>query len=537
VTARQREERNKADESWNLRVPIKAGPRALTVTFTNRTSALDETTRLPFQRPYPAGVNIPETRKGVHLRSVEIAGPYNVTGPGDTPSRQRIFVCRPTNVSNVPNVPNASNDQCAKRILTSLARRAYRRPVTDADVAPLMAFYRDGSRSVRLQADQKDQSGSEAFEQGIQRAVRRLLVSPEFLLRVERDPARAAPGTPYRISDVELASRLSFFLWSSIPDDELLTVAERGQLRDPAVLGAQVRRMIEDRRADAFVTNFAGQWLFLRNLQAVVPVQNIFPDFDDTLRQAFRRETELFFDSIVRENRSVLDLLRADYTFLNERLARHYGIPNVKGSHFRRVALGPESARSGILGQGSILTVTSYPDRTSPVVRGKWILENLLGTPPPPPIPNVGDLKPTKGDGVVLSMRERMEQHRRNPVCASCHAMMDPLGLSLENFDAVGRWRTLGESSTSIDASGVFPDGSKFQGAAGLKQMLLRSERFVPTVTEKLLTYALGRGLEHYDAPAVRTIVRNAARDDYRFSSLITGIVQSAPFTMRRVAE
>jgi len=526
VTARQREERNKADESWNVRVPIKAGPRALTVTFTNSTSALDETTRLPFQRPYPAGVNIPETRKGVHLRSVEIAGPYNVTGPGDTPSRRRIFICHPSNVSNGSNgsnVSNGPNDQCAQRILSALARRAYRRPVTDADVAPLMAFYRDAANA--------------GFEERIQRAVRRLLVSPEFLLRVERDPAKAAAGTPYRISDVELASRLSFFLWSSIPDDELLMAAERGRLRDPAVLGAQVQRMLADRRADAFVTNFAGQWLFLRNLQAVVPVQNIFPDFDDTLRQAFRRETELFFDSIVRENRSVLDLLRADYTFLNERLARHYGIPNVKGSHFRRVALGPESTRSGILGQGSVLTVTSYPDRTSPVVRGKWILENLLGTPPPPPIPNAGDLKPTKGDGVVLSMRERMEQHRRNPVCASCHAMMDPLGLSLENFDAVGKWRTLGESSASIDASGVFPDGSKFQGAAGLKQMLLRSERFVPTVTEKLLTYALGRGLEPYDAPAVRTIVRNAARDDYRFSTLITGIVQSAPFTMRRAGE
>jgi mono/diheme cytochrome c family protein len=525
VTARQREERNKADESWNLRIPIKAGPRALTVTFTNRTSALDETTRLPFQRPYPAGVNIPETRKGVHLRSVEIAGPYKVTGPGDTPSRRRIFICRPMNGSNGSNVPNGSNGSndpnvlCAQRILTALARRAYRRPVTNADVAPLMAFYGEGAGS--------------GFEEGVQRAVRRLLVSPEFLLRVERDPAKAAPGTPYRITDIELASRLSFFLWSSIPDDELLAAAEKGQLREADAVRAQVQRMLADPRADAFVTNFAGQWLFLRNLQAVVPVQNLFPDFDDTLRQAFRRETELFFGSIVRENRSVLDLLRADYTFLNERLARHYGIPNVKGSHFRRVALGSQSARSGILGQGSVLTVTSYPDRTSPVVRGKWILENLLGTPPPPPIPNVGELRPTKGDGVVLSMRERMEQHRRNPVCASCHAMMDPLGLSLENFDAVGKWRTLGESSTSIDASGVFPDGSKFEGAAGLKEMLLRSERFVPTITEKLLTYALGRGLEHYDAPAVRGIVRSAARDDYRFSSLITGIAQSAPFTMR----
>ena len=515
VTARQREERNKADESWNLRIPIKAGPRTLTVTFTNRTSALDETVRLPFLRPYPSGVNIPETRLGVHLRSVEIAGPYNVRGPGNTPSRQRIFACRPAT-----NDPTVSNDLCAQQILSALARRAYRRPVTDADVAPLLAFYRE--------------PGSSSFDERIQRALRRLLVSPEFLLRVERDPADAAPGTPYRISDVELASRLSFFLWSSIPDEELLTAAERGQLHDPLVLAAQAKRMLADRRSEAFVTNFAGQWLFLRNLQAVVPVQNVFPDFDDTLRQSFRRETELFFDSIVRDDRSVLDLLRADYTFLNERLARHYGIPNVKGSHFRRVSLGPNSVRSGILGQGAILTVTSYPDRTSPVVRGKWILENLLGTPPPPPIPNAGDLKPTNGQGVVLSMRQRMEQHRRNPVCASCHAMMDPLGLSLENFDAVGKWRTLGESSATIDASGVFPDGSKFQGAAGLKQMLLQSDRFVPTVTEKLMTYALGRGLEYYDAPAVRAIVRNGARDDYRFSSLIAGIVQSAPFTMRR---
>jgi len=484
------------------------------VTFTNRTAALDETQRLPFLRPYPAGVNIPETRLGVYLRSVEIAGPYDVTGPGDTPSRRRIFVCRSS---------NASNSLCADRILTALARRAYRRPVVDADVAPLMAFYREGR--------------SQGFEEGIQHALRRLLVSPEFLLRVERDPANVAAGTAYRISDVELASRLSFFLWSSIPDAELLTLAEKTQLRDPAVLAAQVKRMLADRRADAFVTNFAGQWLFLRNLQAVIPVQNVFPDFDDTLRQAFRRETELFFDSIVREDRSVLDLLRADYTFLNERLARHYGIPHVTGSHFRRVTLGSDSVRGGVLGQGSILTVTSYPDRTSPVVRGKWILENLLGTPPPPPIPNVGELRPTNGEGITLSMRQRMEQHRRNPVCASCHAMMDPLGLSLENFDAVGKWRTLGESSALIDASGVFPDGSKFQGAAGLKQLLLQSDRFVPTVTEKLMTYALGRGLEYYDAPAVRAIVRTAARDDYRFSSVILGVVQSAPFTMRRAGD
>jgi hypothetical protein len=384
----------------------------------------------------------------------------------------------------------------------------------------LLAFYRDGRESG-------------AFDAGIERALRRLLVSPEFLFRVERDPAGAIPGQPYRIGDLELASRLSFFLWSSIPDEELLNLAERGRLSDAQVLTQQVRRMLADERAAAFVTSFAGQWLFLRNLQATVPVQSVFPDFDDTLRQAFRTETELFFDSIVREDRSAFDLLRADYTFLNERLARHYGVPNVKGSHFRRVTLAKDSVRAGLLGHGSILTVTSYPDRTSPVVRGKWILENLLGTPPPPPIPNVGDLKPTSRDGAVLSMRQRMEQHRANPVCASCHSMMDPLGLSLENFDAVGRWRTLGESAARIDASGVLPDGTRFDGPAGLRNSLLQSDRFVPTVTEKLLTYALGRGVEHSDAPAVRAIVRDARRDDYRFSSLIIGVVRSAPFGMR----
>jgi mono/diheme cytochrome c family protein len=534
VSAKEREARNRADESWNLRVPVKAGPRSLEVTFTNRTAALDETTRLPFQRPYPAGVNIAETRLGIHLRSVEIAGPYDVTGAGDTPSRRRIFVCRPASALRASAGEPASalrasagepasaqdGDECAKRILSSLARRAYRRPVTGRDVDTLMAFYREARAG--------------GFDAAIQAALRRLLVSPEFLMRVERDPAGTTPGTAYPVSDLELASRLSFFLWSSIPDEELLAAAERGQLRDPAVLTAQVKRMLADSRSAAFVGNFAGQWLFLRNLQATVPVQNVFPDFDDTLRQAFRRETELFFDSVVREDRSVLDLLRAEYTFLNERLARHYGIPHVKGSHFRRVALEPGSVRAGILGHGSILSVTAYPDRTSPVIRGKWILENLLGTPPPPPIPNVGELRPTNGEGVVLSMRQRMEQHRRNPVCASCHAMMDPLGLSLENFDAVGKWRTLGESSTPIDASGVFPDGTRFEGAAGLRQMLLQSDRFVPTVTEKLMTYALGRGLEYYDAPAVRAIVRSAARDEYRFSSLIAGVVHSTPFLMRR---
>jgi hypothetical protein len=393
--------------------------------------------------------------------------------------------------------------------------------VGDADVEPLLEFYRAG-RAIG------------GFDEGIEHALRRLLVSPEFLFRVERDPRDATPGSNYRITDVELASRLSFFLWSSIPDEALLGLAERRQLGAPGTLAAQVRRMLADPRADAFITNFAGQWLFLRNLDAVVPVQSIFPDFDDTLRQAFRRETELFFASIVREDRSALDLLRADYTFLNDRLARHYGIPNVQGSHFRRVALGGDSPRGGLLGQGAILTVTSYPDRTSPVVRGKWILENLLGTPPPPPLPNVGELRPKDESGAVLSMRERMEQHRRNPVCASCHSMMDPLGLSLENFDAVGKWRTLGESSAPIDASGRLPSGREFAGPEGLREALLGSDRFVATLAEKMMTYALGRGLEHYDQPAVRAILRDAARDEYRLASIITGIVQSTPFTMRR---
>jgi hypothetical protein len=510
----ERASRNRADEKWNLRVPVKAGERQVVVTFLNRTSALDETTRLPFLRPYPLGVNIPETRLGSYLRSVEIVGPLNPTGAGNSPARERLFVCTPA---------PSGEAACARTILSTLARRAYRRPVTERDVEPLLAQYREGR-------------AEGTFDAGVERALRRLLVSPEFLFRVERDPAGVAPNAPYRISDLELASRLSFFLWSSIPDEELLLLAEKRQLSTPAVLVKQVRRMLADPRAEAFTVNFAGQWLFLRNLEASVPVQSTFPDFDDTLRQAFRRETELFFSSIVDEDRSSLDLLRADYTFLNERLAKHYGVPNVKGSHFRRVPLGKDSPRAGILGQGSVLTVTSYPDRTSPVVRGKWILENLLGTPPPPPIPNVPPLQPRDSSGVVLSMRERMEVHRANPVCASCHAMMDPLGLSLENFDAIGRWRTLGESSASIDASGMLPDGTRFVGPAGLRSALLGSDRFVATLTEKLMIYALGRGLEYYDQPAVRAILRDASREDYRLTSLITGVVQSTPFRMRRAA-
>jgi mono/diheme cytochrome c family protein len=528
-------QRNRADRDWEIRVPVTAGPHQVQVAFVKQSSAVAETARLPFLRPYPAGVNIAETRTGAYLRSVEIAGPFDPTGPGNSPSRQRIFTCQPTSSANastpkdqLPTSKSAAGqprnrdaDACARSILGALARRAYRRPVTSTDIEPLMTFYREGVAS-----------GS--FDEGIDHALQRLLISPEFLLRVEADPAGIPANTPYRISDVELASRLSFFLWSSIPDEELLRLAEERRLRNPAVLQRQLRRMIADERFDSFVEQFAGQWLFLRNLAASIPVQQNFPDFDDTLRESFRVETEMFVDSVIREDRSALDLLRADYTFLNERLARHYGIPNVKGNRFRRVVLPADSHRGGLLGHGSILTVTSYPDRTSPVVRGKWILENLMGTPPPPPIPGVPALKPPSFAGKVLTMRERIAAHRNSPVCASCHSMMDPLGLALEHFDGVGKWRALDESGAPIDATGTLPDGTKFDGVDGLRQALLSSDRFVATLTEKMLIYALGRGVEYHDLPAVRAIVRDAARDDYRFTSLIRAIIESAPFQMRR---
>jgi mono/diheme cytochrome c family protein len=516
VSRQGQEQRNRADREWEIKVPVKAGTRDVQVAFLKNGSALAETARLPFLRPYPAGVNIAEQRGGAYLRSVEISGPFDPDGPGTSPSRQRILTCVPDGESR--------ETACARSIFRTLARRAFRRPVTDADLEPLMALYREGRRD-----------GS--FDRGIEQGVMRLLVAPEFLFRIETEPANIARDRAYRISELELASRLSFFLWSSIPDDELLDLAERGQLSTPAVLDRQVTRMIADPRFSAFVEGFAGQWLFLRNLAAAVPVQQNFPDFDDTLRQAFRRETELFFESIVREGRSAYDLLRADYTFVNERLARHYGIPNVKGTRFRRVTLGGATHRAGLLGQGSILTVTSYPDRTSPVVRGKWVLENLLGSPPPPPLPNVPELEKPSFAAAPRSVRERIAQHRRSPTCSSCHSMMDPIGLALENFDAVGRYRTFEESGAPIDASGALPDGTKFVGARGLTEALLRSDMFVRTLSEKMMTYALGRGLEYYDAPAVRAIVRGAARQDYRVDSLIREIVRSAPFQMRRAAQ
>jgi len=396
--------------------------------------------------------------------------------------------------------------------------------VTDVDLEALMSFYRKGR-----------ENGN--FEAGIEMALRRMLVDSEFLIRIERDPANVPPGTPYRVSDLELATRLSFFFWSSIPDDQLLDLAEHGRLKNPAVLEQQVRRMMADGRSRALVENFAGQWLYLRNMRTIRPDPLEFREFDDNLRAAFQKETELFFGSVMREDRSVVDLLNADYTFVNERLARHYGIPNIYGSRFRRVTLN-DPERRGLLGEGTLLTVTSYANRTSPVLRGKWVLENILGSPPPPPPPNVSSLPDNGQNGKVLTMRERMEQHRANPVCASCHSRMDPLGFALENFDAIGKWRSTSEANTPLDTSGAFPDGTKFRGPAELRKVLLANpEQFVTTVTEKLLTYAMGRGVEYYDQPAIRKILREAAPGGYRWSSIVLGIVRSTPFQMRRVDE
>jgi mono/diheme cytochrome c family protein len=446
-----------------------------------------------------------------------VGGPYAPTGRGDTPSRRVIFVCHPARPAQEP--------ACARTILTTLAHRAFRRRVTSADIEPLYAFYQNG-RSSRAEAGD--------FESGIQAAIEAMLVSPDFLFRIEHDPIADA-GAPHRISDVELASRLSFFLWSTIPDAELLDLAERGRLKQPAVLEHQVRRMLDDARADALVSNFAGQWLQLRNVETVKPDPVIFP-FDEALRQSFLTETALFVSSIFREDRSLLDLLSADYTFVNQRLAEHYGIPRVYGSQFRRVTL-TDVNRHGLLGHGSVLTVTSYPNRTSVVQRGKWILENLLSTPPPPPPPDVPELKAAP-HGKVLSMREQMQVHRANAICAACHGRMDPIGFALENYDAVGRWR--GEDAGApIDASGTLPDGTRFEGPAGLSRLILTKYRddFVRTATEKLLTYALGRGVEYYDQPTIRSINREAARDNYRISSWILAIVRSMPFQMKRASD
>ena len=514
-----RERQRNIDRDWEVRLPVRAGPREVRLTFLRKTWAYQETLRQPYGRPYTS-ITGGDTRYQPYLGSVSVTGPFDASGAPpmeETPSRRRIFVCRPAS--------DGDGDQtaCAREILSGLARNAFRRPVTLADLDVLLRFFDEGR-------------GDGGFDVGIEMALRWLLASPEFLLRVERDPAGIAADTNYTIGDLELASRLSFFLWSSIPDDELLDLAIAGRLGDPEVLERQTRRMLADDRSRALVTNFAGQWLFLRNVPAIVPDEDLFPDFGDDLRQAMQRETELFVDNVFRGDRSVLGLLTADYTFVNERLARHYGMPHVYGSHFRRVEL-PDGARRGLLGHASILAVTAYPNRTSPVLRGKWVLENLLGTPPASPPPDVPALEETSEAGDVLSMREATERHRSNPVCASCHRLMDPPGFALEQFDAVGRFRTRTEANTPIDASGALPDGTVFDGAAGLRAALVRKpERFVGTLTEKLMIYALGRGLEPYDAPTVRAIRRDAAKDDYRFSSLIVGIVNSPAFRMRRTS-
>jgi Protein of unknown function (DUF1592)/Protein of unknown function (DUF1588)/Protein of unknown function (DUF1585)/Protein of unknown function (DUF1587)/Protein of unknown function (DUF1595)/Cytochrome C oxidase, cbb3-type, subunit III len=496
------------------RVHVSAGPHAVGVTFLKKTSALTDGIMQPFLR---SNFDTQEQRGVPIVDSISVGGPFDATGSGDTPSRRRIFVCR----------PDKSSDEiaCAKRILSTLLRRAYRRPMTASDLEVPLSFYQSGRNAA---------SSGNPFEAGIERALRFILTSPEFLFRIETDPANIAPSAVYRVSDLELASRLSFFLWSSIPDDELVSVAARGKLHEPAELERQVRRMLADPRSQALSTNFAAQWLYLRNLSGASRDLRIFPNFDDNLRQGFRQETELFFDSIVREDRSALDLLRADYTFVNERVAKQYGIPGVEGDYFRRVSL-PGEERRGLLGQGSILTVTSYATRTSPVLRGKWLLENVLGTPVPPPPPNVPALAENQAGDKPRSVRERMEQHRKNPACAVCHNIMDPLGFALENFDATGAWRTETEAHTAVDASGVLVDGSKVDGPVSLRNALLgHSDLFVGTLTEKLLTYALGRGLEYYDMPSVRKIVRESSNSDYRFSSIILGIVNSTPFQMRR---
>ncbi len=498
------------DKDLSFRFAVKAGPHVVSAALPKKASSVLESGR----QPYMAHFNMDRhPRITPAIYSIAIVGPFNARGPGDTPSRRRILVCQ-------PNGPGGE-EACAKKIFATLTRRAYRRVITDADLQAPLKFYKQGRAG-----------GS--FDEGIDMGLRSVLVSPEFLFRIEQDPNGVAPKTAYKISDTELASRLSFFLWSSIPDDELLDLATQNKLRAPGVLEKQMRRMLADDRSRTLITNFADQWLYLRNLAAANPDMRIFGGFDDNLRQAFHRETELFLDDIFRQDRSVLDLLSAKYTYLNERLAKHYGIPNVYGARFRRVDLDENSHRGGLLRQGSILTVTSYADRTSPVNRGKWILGNLMGVAPPPPPNGVPKLPETHGVENAVSMRERMAQHRADPVCAGCHKLMDPAGFAMENYDAIGRWRTH-ETGHPIDASGGLPDGSAFTGVDGLQKALMsRPEAFVGTMSEKLMTYSLGRGVTEADAPAVRKIVRDSREGGYHFSSLVLGIVNSTPFQMRR---
>jgi hypothetical protein len=510
--------RTSADANLEVTVPVRAGRRTVVVTFLDK-SWEKEGIRQPPLREYSATVteltDSGPRPDGPGVESVTINGPYDTAGPGDTPSRTRIFICRPASEGD-------SNDEsCARKILSALARRAYHRPITDRDVALLAGFYEDGRKNG-------------GFEGGIQRAIERLLVDPEFLFRIERDPPNAPAGTPYRLSDLELAARLSFFLWSSIPDEQLLDVAARGKLKDSTVLEQQVARMLADPRSKSLIDNFFGQWLQLRQLRGSTPDPNFFPDFDENLRAAFQQETDLFLEDQLRGDHGVMDLVGANYSFLNERLARFYLVPNVFGERFRRVRL-PDDRRGGLLGQGTILTVTSYGNRTSPVLRAKWILDHLLGTPPPPPPPNVPAFPAEKdAAGEPHSVRERLAQHRQNPVCATCHAPMDPLGFALENFDAIGQWRTI-DAHAPIDASAVLVDGTKFNGPAELRTVLLRRrEQIVRTVTENLMTYALGRGIEYYDQPSIRKIVREASAREYRWSSIVLGIVKSTPFQRRK---
>lgn len=498
-----------ADEGFELVLPIKAGPRVIGATFP-REMWEAEGVQQPRLFGYQLAVTeLPDANPGIG--SIEIAGPLSVEGPGDTPSRQQIFSCQPASADEEP--------ACARQILSSLARRAYRRAVAEDDIQGLMDFYNQGHVEG-------------GFDTGIQFALERLLVSPDFLFRIEQDPLDAEPSSMYSITDTELASRLSFFLWSSLPDDELLDLVERGELRNPGVLEAQVKRMMIDSRSSGFIENFVGQWLYLRNLDGIYPDPAAFPEFDENLREAFQRETELFIDDQIRSDRSLRELLSADYTYVNERLAEHYGIPKIYGSRYRKVLLtGAE--RGGLFGHGSLMMVTSYPNRTSPVLRGKFVLENLLGGPPPEPPPNVPALETSSG-GKQLTMREAMAMHRENPACRVCHTAMDPIGFSLENYDAVGKWRTE-FAGQAIDASGLLPDGKTFVGPDGLRGLLLeRPDDFVGTITEKLMRFALGRSLEYYDMPEVRAIVRAAREDDYRWSSVILGVIESAPFQMRR---
>jgi len=509
-------ERVKMNQDIHLefKLPVKAGPQEIGVAFLQKAwSANEDLVHRPMNTTHDSNIGMQYGYTTVpHLAKVDITGPYKPTGAGDTPSRRRIFVCHPA--SDTDEIP------CAKQIVANLVRRAFRRAPSDTDSEQLLSLY------------QKARNEKGSFEAGVEMVLRRILADPEFVFRFEPSPASLAPGGSYRLSDTELASRLSFFIWSSIPDDELLDLAIKGKLHEPAVLARETRRMLQDPRSHALATNFADQWLYLRELKNTVPDGHEFPDFDDNLRRAMQRETEMLFESVLRNDRPALELLDADYTFVNERLAKHYGIPNVYGPDFRRVPV-PDENRRGLLGQSSILTVTSNANRTSPVQRGKWILENLLGSPPPLPPPNVPPLKENGADNGLTSVRARIEEHRANPVCAACHKIMDPIGLSLENFDGVGHWREM-DSGFKVDPSSQLVDGTKVDGPATLRQALLnRPEAFVGTMTEKLLMYAIGRETKYYDMPVVRTIMHNSERDRYKMSDLVLGIVDSAPFQMR----